>query len=54
MRWEPVEWDEHNEAHATRHRVSVAEIEQVLAAGPGFGPHRHGSGDFLADGTTEA
>jgi hypothetical protein len=34
--WEAVEWDEHNEAHATRHGVSVAEIEQVLAAGPGF------------------
>jgi uncharacterized DUF497 family protein len=52
--WEAVEWDEHNEAHATRHGVSVAEIEQVLAAGPGLRPDRRGRGDFLADGSTEA
>jgi len=32
--WEVVEWDEGNEAQATRHGVSVAEIEQVLSAIP--------------------
>lgn len=48
-----MEWDEHNEAHATRHRVSVPEIEQVLANQPVFRPDRRGSGDFLAEGTTE-
>ncbi len=51
--WEAVEWDEHNEAHATRHGVSVAEIEQILAACPAFRPDRRGSGDFLAEGTTD-
>lgn len=50
--WEAVEWDEHNEAHATRHGVSVAEVEQVLAAGPVLRPERRGSGDFLAEGST--
>ena len=50
--WEAVEWDEHNELHATRHGVSVTEIEQVLANDPTFRPDRHGSGDFLADGWT--
>jgi uncharacterized DUF497 family protein len=48
-----VEWDESNEAHATRHGVSVAEIEQVLAAGPVFRPDRRGSGDYLAEGVTD-
>ena len=47
-----VEWDESNEDHATRHGVSVAEIEQVLAAGPVFRPDRRGSGDYLAEGVT--
>ncbi|MDA8284235.1 MAG: hypothetical protein M0Z42_13305 [Actinomycetota bacterium] len=47
-----MEWDESNETHATRHGVSVAEIEQVLAAGPVFRPDRRGSGDYLAEGTT--
>ena len=51
--WEAVEWDEHNEAHATRHGVSVAEIEQILAARPAFRPDRRGSRDFLAEGTTD-
>jgi uncharacterized DUF497 family protein len=45
--------NEHNEAHATRHGVSVTEIEQVLVAGPLFRPDRRGSGDFLAEGTTD-
>ncbi|MDA8072877.1 MAG: hypothetical protein M0Z82_15080 [Actinomycetota bacterium] len=53
VEWEAVEWDESNEAHATRHGVSVAEIEQVLAAGPVFRPDRRGSGDYLAEGATE-
>lgn len=47
-----MDWDEANEAHPTRHGVSVAEIEQVLAAGAVFRPDRRGSGDFLAEGTT--
>lgn len=51
--WEFVEWDEGNEAHATRHGASVAEIEQVLAGGPVFRPDRRGSGDFLAEATTD-
>ncbi|MGH9064392.1 MAG: plasmid mobilization protein [Acidimicrobiales bacterium] len=33
--WEVVEWDDGNEAHATRHGVAVAEIEQVLGGGRG-------------------
>lgn len=48
-----MEWDESNEAHATRHGVSVAEIEQVLAAGPVFRSDRRGSGDYLAEGVTD-
>ncbi len=51
--WEVVEWDEGNEAHATRDGVSVAEIEQVLAGGPVFRPDRRGSGDYLAEGVTD-
>ncbi len=51
--WEAVERDEHSEAHATRHGVSVTDIEQVLATGPVFRPDRQGSGDFLAEGTTD-
>ncbi|MHB1536601.1 MAG: hypothetical protein ACYC1D_18710 [Acidimicrobiales bacterium] len=38
--WEVVEWDEHDEAHATRHGVSVAEIEQILAEGTTDGGRR--------------
>ena len=38
---------------ATRHGVSVAEIEQVLAAGPVFRPDRRGNGDYLAEGVTD-
>jgi uncharacterized DUF497 family protein len=38
VEWEAVEWDGPNEAHATRHGVSMAEIEQVLASGPVFRP----------------
>ncbi len=53
VEWEVVEWDENNEAHATRHGVSLAEIEQVLAAGPVFRPDRRDSGDYLAEGTTD-
>ncbi len=53
VEWEAVEWDESNEAHATRHGVSVAEIEQVLAARPVFRPDRRGSGDYLAEGVTD-
>lgn len=52
LEWEAVEWDEHNEAHATRHGVSVGEIDQVLAGGAIFRPDRRGSGDFLAEGVT--
>lgn len=52
--WEVVEWDEHNEAHATRHGVSVGEIEQVLAGDPLFRPDRRGSGDFLVEGVTDS
>lgn len=52
--WEVVEWDEHNEAHATCHGVSVAEIEQLLAGDPVFRPDRRGSGDFLAEGTSDS
>lgn len=51
--WEVVEWDEGNETYATRHGVSVAEIEQLLGGGPVFRPDRRGSGDFLAEGTTD-
>ncbi|MDA8302215.1 MAG: hypothetical protein M0005_11925 [Actinomycetota bacterium] len=51
--WEAVEWDEHNEAHATRHGVSVAEIEQIHAARRAGRPGGRGSGDFLAEGTTD-
>lgn len=31
----------------------MAEIEQILAAGPVFRPDRRGSGDFLAEGATD-
>ncbi|MHB1536520.1 MAG: hypothetical protein ACYC1D_18295, partial [Acidimicrobiales bacterium] len=51
--WEAVEWDQSNEAHATRHGVSMAEIEQVLAARPVFRPDRRGNGDFLTEGATD-
>lgn len=51
--WEAVERDEHNEAHATRHGVSVGKVEQVLAAGPVLRPARRGSGDYLAEGATD-
>ena len=45
--------DEPNEAHATCHGVSVAGIEQVLAAGAVFRPDRRGSGDHPAEGDTD-
>ncbi len=48
-----MEWEACNEAHATRHGVSVAEIEQILAARPVFRPDRRGSGDYLAEGVTD-
>ncbi len=52
--WEVVEWDEGNEAHTTRHGVSAAEIEQVLAAGSVFRPDRRDSGDYLAEGVSDS
>ena len=51
--WEVIEWDEHNETHATAHAVSVREIEQMLAGRPTFRPDRRGSGDYLVEGLTD-
>lgn len=48
-----VEWDEHNEAHATRQGISVTEIEGVLAGSRPLRPDRRGSRDFLAEGVTD-
>jgi uncharacterized DUF497 family protein len=50
--WELVEWDENNETHATRHGVTVMEIEEILFAAGAFRPDNRGSGDYLAEGVT--
>ncbi len=49
-----IEWDEHNELHATRHKVSALEIEQALCNGPVYRRNkRERSGDYIAVGYTD-
>ena len=49
-----IEWDEHNELHATRHKVSTLEIEQVLDNAPAYRANKRGrSGDYIALGHTD-
>jgi uncharacterized DUF497 family protein len=49
-----IEWDEHNEIHATRHKVSALEIEQVLRNSPVHRRNkRQRSGDYIAIGYTD-
>lgn len=51
---EAIEWDEGNLAHATRHDVTQAEIEQVVANGAQYRSNRHGrAGDYIARGVTD-
>ena len=48
-----VEWNEANELHATRHGVSIAEIEDVLLSAKLAYRNRRGrSGDFYVHGST--
>lgn len=48
-----VEWDDANERHATRHGVSVWEIEMVLAhATIAYRNRKHRTGDYFVRGTT--
>lgn len=54
MRIDAVEFDEHNEEHATRHGVSLVEIVQVFANGPEVRRKRRGrAAGFLASGVTD-
>lgn len=49
-----VDVDEHNERHATRHRVSTVEIVQVFANNPVVRRNRRGrAADYLATGRTD-
>lgn len=51
---EAIEWDENNIHHATRHGVSVNEIEQVIASGPVYRRNKRGrAADLLAVGVTD-
>jgi uncharacterized DUF497 family protein len=48
-----VEWNAANEDHATRHGVSVREIEAILGLVTVASKNRKGrSGDYYADGVT--
>lgn len=48
-----VEWNAANEEHATRHGVSVREIETVLGLSATAHRNRRGrSGDYYVDGVT--
>lgn len=54
MRIETVQFDEHNEHHATRHGVSAAEIVQVLANDPEVRRNRRDrTAGYLATGLTD-
>lgn len=54
MRIDTVEFDEHNEEHATRHGVSLVEIVQVFVNGPEVRRNRRGrAAGFLASGVTD-
>ena len=54
MRINTVEFDEHNEEHATRHGVTLVEIVQVFANGPEVRRNRRGrAAGFLASSVTD-
>lgn len=54
MRIEVIEWDDDNIEHATRHGVSVIEIEQAIAnATVGRRNKRGRSGDVRIDSATD-
>lgn len=50
---EDIEWDDANREHATRHRISVEEIMQVVLDNPVVRRNRKGrSGDYYVFGAT--
>ena len=54
MQIEVIEWDDDNVEHATRHGVSVSEIEQAIAnATAGRRNKRGRSGDVRIDSVTD-
>lgn len=51
---ESISWDDRNLMHATRHGVSVSEIEQALANRPVYRQNKKGrQADYLAYGRTD-
>lgn len=51
---ESIGWNDRNVIHATRHGVSVSEIEQVLANNPIYRKNKKGrQADYLASGRTD-
>jgi uncharacterized DUF497 family protein len=51
---EIIDWDDGNLGHATRHGVSMAEINQVLMNYPKYVGNRRGrAADYLALGSTD-
>jgi uncharacterized DUF497 family protein len=54
MRIESVEWDDGNAEHATRHGVSVSEIEQAIANAAVVRRNKRGRpGDVRIDSVTD-
>lgn len=51
---ESIDWDDRNASHATRHGVSLSEIEQVIENSPVYRRNKKGrQADFLAFGYTD-
>ncbi len=54
VRFDVVEWDDDNSEHATRHGVSVAEIEQAVANATAARRNKRGrAGDVRIDSVTD-
>ena len=54
MRIEVIEWDDNNVEHATRHGVSMSEIEQAIANATTVRRNKRGrSGDVRIDSVTD-
>jgi uncharacterized DUF497 family protein len=54
VQYDEITIDDANEAHVTRHGVTVAEIHQVFSNGPTVRRNRRtGTADYLATGTTD-
>jgi uncharacterized DUF497 family protein len=53
LKIEGIEWNEHNEFHATRHGVSAREIEQAMESPLTAHTNKRGrSGDYIVQGRT--